>query len=91
MSFHELSLKEPTTVWESFLCWVRDDVILGVTNTLAIAQGPGREVAKNIDKHIVYEATTMFLLLGPSFISKSKDTTHWRDKAARPWNFIDKH
>ena len=35
---------------------VGDDVLLGVTDTLAAAQGPGKEVAEDIGKHIVWEA-----------------------------------
>ena len=32
---------------------VRDDVILGATDTLAAAQGLGEEVAEDVGKHIV--------------------------------------
>jgi hypothetical protein len=32
---------------------VRDDVLLGATNTLAAAQGLGGEVAEDVSKHII--------------------------------------
>jgi hypothetical protein len=32
---------------------VGDDAISGATNTLAATQGPDREVAEDVDKHIV--------------------------------------
>ena len=34
------------------LIGVRDDAPLGVTDTLAVAQGPSGEVAEDVDKHI---------------------------------------
>jgi hypothetical protein len=32
---------------------IRDDVIPVATNTLAVAQGPDGEIAKDVGKHIV--------------------------------------
>jgi hypothetical protein len=32
---------------------VRDEALLGATDTLAAAQGQGREVAEDVGKHIV--------------------------------------
>ena len=32
---------------------VRDDAILGAIDTLVAAQGPGREVTEDVNKHIV--------------------------------------
>jgi hypothetical protein len=32
---------------------VKDDMLLAMTDTLAAAQGPGREVAEDVSKHII--------------------------------------
>jgi hypothetical protein len=43
---------------------VRDDSLSRATDTLAAAQGLGREVAEDVDKHIVCEAAHCVPLVG---------------------------
>jgi hypothetical protein len=43
---------------------VRDEELLGATDTFAAAQGAGREAVKNVKKEIVYEAGHCVPLVG---------------------------
>jgi hypothetical protein len=45
---------------------LRDEAVLGATNTLEAAQGTGGEVLEDEDEDMVYEDGTLSLLLGAS-------------------------
>lgn len=47
---------------------VRDGALHGVTYTLGIAQGLGREAVEDLDKHIIYEPVQCVPLVGASYI-----------------------
>jgi hypothetical protein len=70
---------------------VKDDVLLGVTYKLAVAQGLVWEAAGDLDKHIICEATHCVPLVWASSIWKSQDTTCQRYEAAVPCNCIVTH
>ena len=70
---------------------VRDGTLSRATYTLAAAQRPRERRQKILTSTSSVRLSAAFLLLGASFIWKSKDTNRRRDEVTLPWSFINEY